>query len=76
MAAPHECVDIALSLSFLKAVFRNKLRYKIVVPLERGHFLLREFAPLRPDFLKEGVLGLVGGLRWSRKEEKTRPMAR
>jgi hypothetical protein len=60
MAALHEGFDIAFSLSFLKAVFGRKLRYEIVGPLERGHFLLRQFVPLGPDFIKDGVLDLGG----------------
>jgi hypothetical protein len=63
LAALHQDqgVDIALSLSFLKAVLGSKLRHKIVVALERGQILLEEFAPLRADFLKDDLLGLGGG---------------
>jgi hypothetical protein len=61
LAALHQCVDIALSLSFPEAVLGSTLRHKIIVALERGQILLGEFAPLRPDFLKDDLLGLGGG---------------
>jgi hypothetical protein len=44
LEALHQCVDIALSLSFPEAVLGSTLRHKIIVALERGQILLGEFA--------------------------------
>jgi hypothetical protein len=62
----HQGVNIALSLSLLEAVFGRELRHQIAVAVERGQILLRELAPLRPDFREDDLLGLGGGLKFCR----------
>jgi hypothetical protein len=63
LAALHQSVDIALSLNLIEAVLSGALGYEIVVVLERGQILLGEFAPFRPDFIADGLLGPGGSIQ-------------
>jgi hypothetical protein len=66
LAALHQGVDIALSLSLLEAVFGRELRHQIAVAVERGQIQPRKLAPLRPDLREDDLLGLGGGLGFCR----------
>ena len=59
LAALHQDVHIALSLSLLEAIFGRELRHEIAVAVERGQILLRELAT-SPGFPR-------GRSAWSRR---------
>src|SRR6266566_3732038 len=62
LAALHQGIDIALSLSLLEAVFGGELRHEIAVVLERGQILVGELAPFPPDFIADDLPGPGGCL--------------
>src|SRR4051794_5783674 len=55
LAALQQGVHIALSLALLKAVFGRELGHEIVLAFEAGQILLGKLAPLRGDFLEDGL---------------------
>jgi hypothetical protein len=55
LAALHQGINSALSLTLLEAVLGCELSHKIVVALERGQILLGELASLRSDVLEHDL---------------------